>query len=47
MTQLECLIAELNRFGVRGHNDILQKQSFDSLMLCIDSADAIIVHWIG
>ena len=44
MTQLECLLAELNHDGERGHNAILQKQSFDSLMSCIDSADAVIVH---
>jgi hypothetical protein len=44
MAQLECLLAELNHDGERGHNAIMQKQSFDSLMRCIDSADAIIVH---
>ena len=44
MTQLECLLAELNLEGERGRNAIMQKQSFDSLMRCIDFADAIIFH---
>jgi hypothetical protein len=44
MTQLEYLLAALSLVGERGRNAIMQKQSFDSLMRCIDSADAIIVH---
>ena len=44
MTQLECLITELNRDGERGRNAIIRKQYLDSLMRCIDSADAIIFH---
>ena len=44
MTQLECLLAALNHDEERGRNAILEKQSFDSLMRCNDSADAIIVH---
>ena len=44
MTQLEFSLAALNHDEERGRNAIIQKQSFDSLMRCIDSADAIIVH---
>ncbi len=44
MTQLELSLAELNHDGERGRNAIMQKQSFDSLIRCIDSADAVIVH---
>ena len=44
MAQLECLLAALNRDEERGRNAIIRKQSFDSLIRCINSADAIIVH---
>ena len=36
------MIAALNLDEEHGRNVILQKQSFDSLMRCIDSADSII-----
>ncbi|MEE1366505.1 MAG: hypothetical protein UHE93_07490 [Muribaculaceae bacterium] len=44
MTQLECLLAALSLVEERGRNAILMKESFDSLMSCINSADAVIVH---
>ena len=44
MAQLERLLAALSLVEERGRNAIMQKQSFDSLMRCIDFADAIIFH---